>query len=387
MIHTLRKRHLLPVVAPATVLRCISRVDFYQVGASFCRFACQLIEKSRPRGITDAFGKAMVMHHAINGQVFHTDETVGVDDTMTFLMREVLSTEGNPLMYPRYHVAMLAPLGRTLLKFAMSALYLCQCRFFRAKETGIGNLFTSGKRGKGFQTYVNTDLLSVLRQTLRFALNRKADVPFAGTTSVNGTRLDLALDGAMIDHLDAPDLRENDTIIMGSAPLARRQDTKTTLREGETIIAITPAKAGITGVLTGLDSAKERLHGEVNPHSNILQDLRMNTGERRTLGFQYRIRGLLLIARKPFAGLLIRFLAFFKQVIVEPSAFIKGRIQLCSLLFCWVYPVLKHLLHTSIVAQVYVGVNGLLKTLPITPHKERPFIPRLKDGGFLARFV
>jgi hypothetical protein len=73
MIDSLTQRHLLPMVTPAALLRRIGQVDFHQLSASFFRFARQLREKGRPSGICNAFGKTMVVNHAVDVQVLDTD--------------------------------------------------------------------------------------------------------------------------------------------------------------------------------------------------------------------------------------------------------------------------------------------------------------------------
>src|SRR3989442_15626562 len=92
------KGHLLAMSTPAACLAGIGRIDFDKRSASFFRFARELGKEGRPRGITDAFGKTMVVSHAVDLEVFHTDDTKRVDDLATFLVGEVLSSECNPFM-------------------------------------------------------------------------------------------------------------------------------------------------------------------------------------------------------------------------------------------------------------------------------------------------
>jgi hypothetical protein len=63
MIGSLTQRHFLPMMAPAAILRCRGRIDFDQGSPSFFRFGGQSVKEPRPRRVTDAFGKAMMMNH------------------------------------------------------------------------------------------------------------------------------------------------------------------------------------------------------------------------------------------------------------------------------------------------------------------------------------
>ena len=74
MIGSFTERHLLPMVAPAAILRRVGRVDFDQRSASFFRFAREMIKELRPGRVTDAFGKTMIVNHPIDMQIFNTDD-------------------------------------------------------------------------------------------------------------------------------------------------------------------------------------------------------------------------------------------------------------------------------------------------------------------------
>src|SRR5258708_23168818 len=101
MIGTLRQRHDLSMMASAAILRGIGRVHCNVAPASFFRFAGQFAEKFRPRGIMNTLSETMVMSHAVDLQVFHADDPITIHKTTAFLVREVVTAESNPFMYPR----------------------------------------------------------------------------------------------------------------------------------------------------------------------------------------------------------------------------------------------------------------------------------------------
>ena len=93
MIDAFTQRYLLPVMAPAAILRRIGRINFDERSASFFRFADELGKECRPRGITDAFGETMVMNHAVHVEVFYADDPVGIDNLAAILIGEVVTPE------------------------------------------------------------------------------------------------------------------------------------------------------------------------------------------------------------------------------------------------------------------------------------------------------
>src|SRR2546421_12534152 len=99
MIGTLTQRHLLPMMTPAAILTRVGRIHSYVFPASFFRFAGQFAEKFRPGCIVNALSQAMIMRHAVDMQVFDADDAVGIDNLSALLVREIVASEGDPLMH------------------------------------------------------------------------------------------------------------------------------------------------------------------------------------------------------------------------------------------------------------------------------------------------
>ena len=258
---------------PATGLARVSRIDFDERSASFFRFARELGKEGRPRGISNAFGKTMVVGHPVDLQVFDAENPVGIDDLATFLVGEVFSTPSSTFMHSRNRFTVFAPNVRSDSKFRVLALHFCQCFFFLAKEARIGYLSAIRKGCKRLESYINTYLLLAFWQTFRITLYRKADVPLACRAAMNGTGFELALDWAMKHHLDTADLGEADAVVMG--------DGKPALREREAIITSFPFKTREPWVFSMFfDSSEKGFEGQVNAHCHILQDLGMHLIQR-----------------------------------------------------------------------------------------------------------
>src|SRR5437588_1182415 len=253
--------HGLSMSTGATGLTRVGRVHFDKLSPSFFRFARQFAEELRPRGIGNAFGKAMVMGHTINVQVFHANRTETVYDLPRLLVSEVVTPELDTLMYPRDNLAVFSPFRRALRKLTMLALHLCQGFLFLPEKAGMSNLLSIGESSKGLQADVNAHLSSNRFKPLRLTLATKRDVPLAGRGTVHRTRFDFAFHRTVVDHLDAANLGEAYTFIV--------RHTKAALREGETIISALAFEARIAGVLGMFsDSTKEGLESLINTHGH-----------------------------------------------------------------------------------------------------------------------
>src|SRR6266567_1638234 len=223
-----RQRHVLAMPALAACLGCVGRVDFHQVPASFFRFARQLREKRRPRGICNALGQTMIVNHPLHMEVFDTDHPETVDDLPTVLMGEVLPSKLHPFMDTRYYLAMLPSFRGPLRQFGVLTLHFGKGFLFRAHEARIGYLLSIGESGKGFQSDIDPHSSAGCWQACWFCLTRERSIPFAGTALVDGERFDLPADRTMVDHLDRANLGEAHPLVVG--------DAKARLGKGETII-------------------------------------------------------------------------------------------------------------------------------------------------------
>src|SRR5438270_2700462 len=133
--------HRLPMSTGAAGLTRIGRIDFHQVAASFFRFARQLTEKCRPGGVCNTFGKTMVMHHAVEHQVFDRNHAKSIHNGTAMLVSKVLAPPRNAFIHAGYHFAMLPALWCAFCKLAVFALHFSKGFLFLAKEARVDNLF------------------------------------------------------------------------------------------------------------------------------------------------------------------------------------------------------------------------------------------------------
>ena len=124
------------------VLRGIGRVDGNQRPTSFFRFAGQALPKLRPRRVVNGFGEAVIMHHAVDRQVFDSQRAVAADQPMRQLMGEVMPLEPDALMDPSNDRTRLGSLWCALVHFGQLPLRLGQGLFLLTEEARVGDLFT-----------------------------------------------------------------------------------------------------------------------------------------------------------------------------------------------------------------------------------------------------
>src|SRR6266516_4988431 len=121
--YSFRQGHLLSMSTHAACLTRIGWIDFDKRSASFFRFARELSKECRPRGICNAFGQTVIMNHSVDLQVFHTDDPETIYDLAAFLVGEVVSSEGDPLMHSCSDLAVLLSLRRVFRKFGVFPLH------------------------------------------------------------------------------------------------------------------------------------------------------------------------------------------------------------------------------------------------------------------------
>src|SRR6202022_1100944 len=124
---------------------------------------------------------------------------------------------------------------------------------------------------------------------------------------------------AMQDYLDMPNPRGRE--------LALLVDLKPRLGEGERVVAVGTPEPRKARFLTGFAAAKERLEGQIKPARHVLQDLRGDWAQGGAVLLEHRIGGLLPIAGKRRALLLIRLLAHFQQVVIKPTALMQRLVE------------------------------------------------------------
>lgn len=194
--------HRLSEPTPATILASISRVNFDEYSASFCRFASQHIKETRPSRVRYAFGKGTVFNHAVDRQIFHENTTVTVHNLAAVLVGEVITPELDTLVSSGYYPVLFSTLFRTFREFITLGLYRHQRLFFLLKEFGVFNLSAIREGSKSLEANVNPNVIIKFGQLIRFNFNRKASVPLLGSATPECEGFDNTLNRAVKYQLD-----------------------------------------------------------------------------------------------------------------------------------------------------------------------------------------
>src|SRR5260370_7267908 len=96
------QRHRLAVPARRTGLARVGRVHPHHFSASFLRFAEQMREEHRPRGIRNTFCQFGISQHIAHNKRFYRDETEPLYELADLLLNEVLPPVAGSLMPSRY---------------------------------------------------------------------------------------------------------------------------------------------------------------------------------------------------------------------------------------------------------------------------------------------
>lgn len=131
LVHTFRQGFLLSVSALRTVLACVGWIDRYVLPTSICCFVRQVCSELRPGSILDALSETVIVHHLVDGQVFHGNDIEAVDDLAALLMRKVPTAVTDALMDTGDNLAALGTLRCALrcsrefpcLAYGQSTLY------------------------------------------------------------------------------------------------------------------------------------------------------------------------------------------------------------------------------------------------------------------------
>src|SRR5207249_2306131 len=244
----------------------------------------------------------------------------------------------------RNNLTVLATFKSPLCQFGVFTVDFGKGFLFLAKEARILYLSAIGERSERLESHINANLRDAFRQAFWFHLTGERDVPFTSRRPLNGTGLDLASDGAVIDQLDMPNAKGIELVLL--------VNLEPRLREREAVISALALEAWEPRLFDVFSYATEKgFECQVNSYRDVLQDLGMDVTERRSFLFQYREGVDLLIKRQALACLLVGLLAHCKQVVIQPTALFKRLVEFYSLFFGRIETVLKHFMHSGVVAQ------------------------------------
>jgi len=243
-----------PEPTPGAVLTCVSWVDQDTFPTSFFRFVGGELNNLAPSCIRHALGQAVVLDHLGWIQIFKDDHPTVIDQVLAQLMSKVVSLVPDPFMNPGHRLPCFRTGRRALGSLRETTLNLSQRSFFLAEEARVGDLLTLVGGEERSKAKVDPNRFGGSRKDLTFVdLNREANEPLPGGCFFDGGGFDPTFNRTMKVELDVSDLTDLEGASFQEAP-------SWVLRETDGIVPVTPAEAGVTGlVLLFLEPTEETL--------------------------------------------------------------------------------------------------------------------------------
>ncbi len=248
--------------AANTPLGCATRVYFNQVPTSFFRFVGQLLNKARPSGIGYGFGQHPT-GQALDLQVFHYNQVIGVDQLTRHLVVEINPLVSNVLVHPLEFMDSLTPSVTPLVSSGNLPLSTAQFGLSFVVVAGISYRSTIAQDRETLQAHVNTHCLTIGQQGFRDILHTEAGIPMPcfsfdryglNLTKYRAVELDLQLPYAL-------DIQP--TIVSEFTPVPVGG-------EGVAVKATTGLESGIPRFFTTLETGEESFEGLVHSTEHVL---------------------------------------------------------------------------------------------------------------------
>ena len=347
-----------PFPTATAVLAGVGRWHSDDSAASVCCFAFEDGPELRPAGITDALSQVRVLDQVSHLQIFQIDHVVVPQQLQGGLMMKVSPLPLHFLVLPSEECHRFAAALTALLPARDTPLRLLEGFLRFPVVPRIFDDVALGGDKKHLQANVDARLLTGEWDELHRHIHAgETAVPAVGFFG-DGDGLDCAFKRAAPSDANAPDLGEDEAPVVEHGTVAE-------LFVGETCVAVGALEAGIAGLLTGLDAAKERLEGTVQTRQHILQDLRVDVLVLRPNVFDGGQFGTLMSAGDARVAFLPGVAAFLQRGIVEFAAATQHKRHLLLLPLSRQKFILEGLadsrrIHTDSFAQMFVAskTNG-----------------------------
>jgi len=359
LVFSLGEGHLLPMPTLGAILRCVSRVYSDKLSTSVSSFVGKKCCKLSPGSIRDALGKAVVVNHTVDIQVFNSYDAEAINNTPAILVGKVRPSVRNTLVDMCNYLPPFTSGRSAFCFFGQSSLCLRQRLIIFSKEARVSNSLSSGQGSKAFQSDIDAHSFTRFWERLGFHFTSKGYKPLASACEPNTTGFDIALNRAMDDCLHCADLGQSDTIGI---------DRISTLGIGKAIIPTCSTKTRIARLFARLYPSKESLETEIDSHCHILQHLTMNGCKGRAFLLQ-RSEGInLVIHGKRLFSFFPSGLSLLQKMIVKPAALIQSVLHSSALACRGIESVAKsYLMHKYIVAQFTKGDKSYRASLSVSP--------------------
>ena len=378
-MHTFRQS-LADFTPAEAMLARAGRIDLHDLAPSFFRFGAEYVEKGRPARIVHGLGEE-APRHALDVEVFDSDQLVGIDQLPRDLVAEVAPLAGNVFVGALETEHGLAAAARPLAASGNAALDASQLGLSAPEPARVGNHLAGAEGRKVFKAHIDTDSRSEFGQQFSFVRHGETNVPATGAAA-DRDGPDLA------DELPMPlDLEFADALDIQLAVITDLAAV-TVGRERVGVEAVTRLEAREARFLPRFESSEERLERLVEAAQHILAGAEIGraTGAGSTHVFQ--VSSLIVVVERHAAALVCK-TPLLKSGVVEMPGLIDLTIEGLYLSARGVEPELvgfAHLLGPCLLIGD-VAFHGCFGNMPDTADIVRPAPKRWHAGAKVAEIL
>lgn len=369
---TNRQRFLNSFTTIRTPLASAGGWHLYYCASSFFRFDVQQFKELSPAGISDRKTQVSVPEHAINVQVFNTNNLIVLNIVVSHFMQEIIPDVSYLLMNLCYSKSALYPIGRTFLLAGQSSLCSAKLTHMISIVTRIVDHQSIAVGGKLLDSQINTDRFGCTWEfPLGDTIARKRHEPLIGFRSSDGDSLDLPNYWPGQEEFKPPHTSYIQVLAF---------EFPATLLQSEGVIAILAFESRESrSSLSAFYTSEEVLESFVQSLYYILKSLTVDLLKPTEFVFQGRKVVNLIVGREGLFSAVVVKDTLFKGKIVEGPTNVDPLNGICLCLFVYLCPVFIRSSHTVVMStSVSQYIAGLFCSIHYLQLKQSSFLSTLK---------
>lgn len=322
----------------------------------------------RPTGVGYGFRQVMISDHALDAEVFQTDDAKAVDDLPAQLVMEVTALVCNLFVRDGHGAASFSTTIAALNLAAQAALPDLQPAFRFAQVLGWGNFLARAECGKGGQAKVNSDAIRLLLRggVFNFALDGNKE--FAGLGFRHGAILHFPFNAAVTNDFHPTDLWQIDFIAVQFKPL----------RVAHGLFGVFALEFWVVGA-----ARKEVYIGAVKVFQDLLQRLTIRIFQPRVFRLEpFGKVGRAIVVIQAGICFLIVFFPHGAVVVVNKARIAKLAIQFIRLVTIRVAPKLESLFHSLNVLLIFDVLFDYIQRNSTNGRDELATRPQVRQAAF-----
>jgi len=349
-MYTVRQLFLDKLAASGARLARIARINKCHGSTSLCRFVDRELHELSPRYISNRFSNAFksVFSHIFDVQLFKSYELICAYKFTRKFMRKILAFISDLAVNMSDYLTSFTSYWRSLFSPAKFLLSLCKFLFFNSEKSGIVDFLASRERGKGLKTDIDANYGINLWQGICLDFTRKGSPPLTNSISADSQGFNGSFNISMLPNFNRTNFRNSEFVA---------NDPEAGLRKGEAIISVKTPESWEAGFFTSLNTAKERLKGQIHSKLCVLKTLRKSIREVWFIFFPLNQKIASIIQREGFLFFFPHLFSGLKRFIVRPSTSIKRGLKPFLLIAGRIETILICFTHIYILKPLYVKIK------------------------------